>query len=255
MVGRAAEIRHGRTIGSTMSGPAASEHASAKSEGDHGSVAIVLAGGTPPSHRHLVWARAGAPDVIVVAADSGSDHAHRLGVAVDVAVGDFDSISPSAHAWLTRTGTRVERHPAGKDASDLELALLVASRQRPDRIVVLGVGGGRLDHLLFNLLVLADRRWGSDVRALAGDALVTVAHDHAVVTGPPGSVVSLVAVGGPATVTTSGLEYPLRGEPLSPTSTRGLSNVLAGGRATVDVSSGTVLILQPDHPVDGGSGR
>lgn len=236
-----------------MSGPAAIEKSSATFGEAHPSVAIVLAGGTPPSRRQLDWARAGAEAVLVVAADSGSDHARRLGAGVDIAVGDFDSASPAAQEWLTRNGTRLERHPAGKDASDLELALEAASRHDPDLTVVLGIGGGRLDHLLFNLVVLADRRWTGRVIALAGDALVTVVHRQAVLTGRPGSIVSLVPVGGPATATTAGLRYPLHAEPLSPTSTRGLSNLLDDAVATVDVSSGTLLAIQPDHPLDPGT--
>lgn len=189
--------------------------------------------------------------MLVVAADSGTDHALRLGVTVDVAVGDFDSISPEARDWLVRTATPVERHPTGKDASDLELALHAASHHEPDRIVVLGVGGGRLDHLVLNLVVLADRRWTGQVCALAGETLVTAVRGRVELDGRPGSIVSLVPVGGSATVTTTGLRYPLSDESLSPTSTRGLSNVLERPPAQVTLTSGTLLAIQPEY----GAGR
>ncbi len=185
--------------------------------------------------------------MLVVAADSGTDHALRLGVTVDVAVGDFDSISPEARDWLVRTATPVERHPTGKDASDLELALHAASHHEPDRIVVLGVGGGRLDHLVLNLVVLADRRWTGQVCALAGETLVTAVRGRVELDGRPGSIVSLVPVGGSATVTTTGLRYPLSDESLSPTSTRGLSNVLERPPAQVTLTSGTLLAIQPEY--------
>lgn len=234
-----------------MSSAAAPENASATSSETSGLVVVVLAGGTAPSRRQLAWARSGATRVLVVAADSGTDHAHRLGVTVDVAVGDFDSISPEARDWLVRTATPVERHPTGKDASDLELALHAASHHEPDRIVVLGVGGGRLDHLAFNLVVLADRRWTAQVRALAGDTLVTAVTGRAELDGRPGSIVSLLPVGGAATVTTTGLRYRLVDESLAPTSTRGLSNVLEHPPAHVTVTSGTLLAIQPEY----GAGR
>ena len=56
-------------------------------------------------------------------------------------------------------GADVERHPADKDATDLELALRRARATRgAQRIVVVGGGGGRLDHFLANALLLARRR-------------------------------------------------------------------------------------------------
>ena len=92
---------------------------------------------------------------MVVAADSGVAHALALGLAVDVAVGDFDSLDPRVLEAVEAAGTRVERHPAAKDATDLELAIDVAVGLGAARIVVLGGHGGRLDHFLANALVLA----------------------------------------------------------------------------------------------------
>ena len=63
--------------------------------------------------------------------------------------------TPAALATADGHGHPVERHPAAKDATDLELALDAAISRRPGRIHVLGGHGGRLDHLLANALVLA----------------------------------------------------------------------------------------------------
>jgi thiamine pyrophosphokinase len=64
--------------------------------------------------------------------------------------------------------------------------------------------------------------------------------------GPPGSLVTLLAAGGPALgIVTDGLRYPLRGESLDPGTTRGVSNELVGGTATVRLAAGTLLVVQP----------
>ena len=55
----------------------------------------------------------------------------------------------------------VERHPAAKDATDLELALDAAIALEPARILVVGSAGGRLDHLLGSILLLADARYAA----------------------------------------------------------------------------------------------
>ncbi len=88
-------------------------------------IVVVVSGGEPPDPRAASAVPLGAP---VVAADSGLEHALALGLEVTVAVGDFDSASPEAVAVAEAAGTRVERHPHEKDATDLELALDVAPR-------------------------------------------------------------------------------------------------------------------------------
>ncbi len=60
-------------------------------------------------------------DALVVAADSGAEHAVALGWSVDVLVGDLDSIGPELAARLEAAGTRVLRHPEAKDQTDLAL--------------------------------------------------------------------------------------------------------------------------------------
>ena len=63
------------------------------------------------------------------------DEALRLGLEVDVVVGDMDSVPASTLAQVERAGGRVMRHPADKDATDLELALdeALASQAPSDR--------------------------------------------------------------------------------------------------------------------------
>ena len=84
----------------------------------------------------------------MIAADGGVDRALALGLHVDVAIGDFDSVTAAGLAAVEAAGARIERHPTAKDATDLELALDAALALAPARIVVIGSGGGRLDHLL-----------------------------------------------------------------------------------------------------------
>src|SRR5699024_12586125 len=47
-----------------------------------------------------------------------------------------------------------EIHPPEKDKTDLEIALQKALSLEPDRIYLIGVTGGRLDHALINLQLL-----------------------------------------------------------------------------------------------------
>ncbi len=212
-----------------------------------GTVAVVIAGGLCPTRNQLDWAMGRAGAARIIAADSGADHARELGLTVDVAVGDFDSVSDATQAWLHKSRTRLDVHPETKDTSDLELALELAAGMAPDRIVALGLSGGRTDHEFINLIVLASDRWAANnVLGITGETLVTVVRSKYTAIGEPGAVLSMVAVAGPARITTEGLLFGLENEQLAPTSSRGLSNAFKGSDATITVTEGTVLVFQPD---------
>ncbi|HUS60678.1 MAG TPA: thiamine diphosphokinase, partial [Acidimicrobiales bacterium] len=181
---------------------------------------IVVTGGDAVDVARLADLPSGA---LVIAADSGIDHALALGLHVDVAIGDFDSVSPPALRLVAAAGARVERHPEAKDETDLELALDAAIARGARRIHVLGGHGGRLDHFLANALLLASPRYAAvEIVAWMGTALVTVVRDTAVLTGRPDDLVTLLAAHGPAAgVTTQGLRYALDDEVLLAGSTRG----------------------------------
>jgi thiamine pyrophosphokinase len=207
--------------------------------------AFVFAGGvawTGGTRRHV------PPDALVIAADSGVEHALNLARGVHLVVGDFDSADRATVERAVALGATLEAHPPDKDATDLELALAAALARGVERVVVVGGAGGRLDHLLGNALLLASERFqGMTIEAEIGDADVIVVREHRELAGAAGDRCSLFAAGAPAVgVTTEGLRFPLRGDTLVPGSTRGVSNVLLGAEATVGVAHGVVLAVLPD---------
>jgi thiamine pyrophosphokinase len=210
-------------------------------------IVVVVAGGEPPHPHAALAVPLGAT---VVAADGGLAHAQALGLGVAVAVGDFDSASPESVRSAESAGVPLERHPAAKDATDLELALDAAVARSPSRIVVLAGVGDRLDHLLAALLLLGSAKWaGVEVDAEIGVARVHVVRGERELVGDAGELVSLLALHGPAEgVRTEGLVYELRGETLAPGSSRGVSNVFASDLARVSVVHGVLLAVRPGPP-------
>jgi thiamine pyrophosphokinase len=205
---------------------------------------VVVAGGEAPAPEAGRAVPRGAP---VVAADGGVDYARALGLDVTLAIGDFDSVSRDGVAAAEAAGARVERHPAAKDATDLELALDSALDLDPSRVLVLAGVGKRLDHLAAALLLLGSPRYaGVDLDARIGDARLHVVRDRRTLDGEPGELVSLLPLHGPAEgVTTEGLAYPLAGETLQPGSSRGVSNVFGAPTATISLERGTLLVVRP----------
>lgn len=211
--------------------------------------AVVLAGGDQlDEHLTARGLPAHLPhDAVVIAADSGLHLAGRLGLDVDLVVGDLDSVDPAQLAAARDAGAQVRAHPAAKDATDLELALHEARDAGAARVVVIGGSGGRTDHLLAGVLLLAAEPF-ADVEVVAhlGLATLTVVRGAASLHGRPGEYVSLLALHGPARgIVTEGLLYPLEDEDLVPGSTRGVSNELSRPTAHLTLRDGVLLAVQP----------
>jgi thiamine pyrophosphokinase len=203
--------------------------------------AIVVSGGVVPRRT-----RADTPSAFVVAADSGFDRAVEMGLNVDVVVGDLDSISAVGLARARAAGTTVIEYPSDKDQTDLVLAMSAAVERGATSITVLTGVGDRLDHFLAELLALTEVP--ARVTAIADDTLIHVVNPGGPVTltGEIGDAVTLLAVHGAAVgVTTTGLAWTLDADTLQPGSTRGVSNVMTATTATVAITGGHLLAIQP----------
>lgn len=219
--------------------------------------ALVIADGDVPDRTILDAAWPGWDDGVelVVAADGGFRRAVALGLRPDLLVGDGDSLGESEFDRLAATGLAIDRSPAAKDESDAELAVVAAVRRGAGAVTILGaLGGARLDHALANIGLLALPEL-ADRPAVLLDGTTRVrllrapAPDGGPVTldlaGRIGDLVSLLPQGpGVAGVTTSGLRYPLRDEPLPSGPARGLSNVRDVADARVTLRAGDLLVIE-----------
>lgn len=186
---------------------------------------------------------------LTIAADGGAESLDRLGRRPHQLVGDLDSVRSALLARLEAAATRVERHPADKDAADTELAVEAAFAAGATEVTILGATGGpRLDQELANLLLLADSAFaGRDLSIVAGGARVRAVHggSRLPLRGGVGDLVTLLPVAGDALgVTTDGLRWALDGATLRMGRSRGLSNEVVSVGASVRVEHGTLLVVE-----------
>ena len=208
---------------------------------------VVVIGGGPLSPRALESVEPGA---VVVAADSGLDHAVAAGLAPHHLVGDLDSISAAGRMWAYAHEISIDEHPPAKDETDTELALALAATVAADgEVLLLGGAGDRLDHTLATVLALGrdDLAACRSVRAVLGDIELVVVHPgrRTVVAGDVGRTFSVLALHGPCTgVTVRGARWELFDAALAATEGRGVSNEMVG-RVTVEVTSGVLTVVLP----------
>lgn len=114
---------------------------------------LLAAGGSPEN-----WPQLMAYDKYI-GIDRGALFLLQHQRPVDLAIGDFDSLTAAELQAVKQQVKTVIQAPAEKDDTDTQLALVETLRLYPEaQIDVIGATGGRLDHLLANLwLPLEDR--------------------------------------------------------------------------------------------------
>jgi thiamine pyrophosphokinase len=192
-------------------------------------------------------------DDMVVCVDGGASNALALGLKPQVVIGDMDSLEAEVRRDLQKEGCLFVEHPSRKDQTDSELAVRYALSHGATEVILLAALGGRADHTLANVLLLAIPEMARiPARVIDGNQELVVVRDEALIEGRPGDTVSLLPLTADAVgIHTEGLEYPLKDATLKFGATRGVSNVLVARQGRVRVETGLLLLIHSHQPLEG----
>ncbi len=191
---------------------------------------------------------------LILCADSGAEHARKLGLPVDAIVGDLDSTTPETLRFFEeKKNPRCEiiKIPE-QEYNDFEKTLDYLSERWNGAVHILGMTGGRADHTLSNFSVMlrcADRF--TSLEAYDGSSVhsfLTTKRNHRSIECSTGTTISLMPFGEAAGVTTKNLRYTLSNETLRLGAREGLSNISTGSPVIVSIESGALLISVHDLP-------
>jgi len=182
----------------------------------------------------------------LLCADSGVDHARKLGVVPQLIVGDLDSAEPENIAFFQNLGSQVIEYEQEKDQTDTQIALKYAKEKNPQEIIILGAIGDRLDHTLSNLFLLTS--WDKpavQVKILNETQEIFVIREKALVEGRVGEIISLL----PLTpwvkgIRTEGLKYTVKDGFFSQDNPYGVSNELTAQKAWIELQEGLLLLIK-----------
>lgn len=195
---------------------------------------ITLVGGGEATPQDLQEALTLAPKC--VAADGGADLALRAGVELTALIGDFDSVSAAQRALVPAARQHLITE---QDTTDFEKCL--AHIRAP---LILGVGftGGRLDHQLAALHVLA--RYAHQPCVLLGrQELIFLAPPQLSLPTQPGDLVSLFPLA-PVQGKSSGLKWDIEGLAFDPLHQIGTSNE-ATGACVLEIQAPAMVVMVP----------
>ena len=182
----------------------------------------------------------------VIAADAGLLHLAKLHIKPDLMLGDFDSLG------YVPSGENVEVCPVRKDDTDTMAAVRLGQDRGYRRFHIFGGTGGRFDHTLANLQLLAwlSRR-GEQGWLYGPDWTATAITGGALEFGPEhrGMISVFAHSDSVRGVTIEGLKYSLSGAELDNGFSLGVSNEFLDGQAAlVTAGRGTVLALWTPQP-------
>jgi len=187
----------------------------------------------------------------LLAADGGANHLFRMDILPNMVIGDLDSIDEDVLSELTASDVEIVQYPENKDETDLELAIRTSIEIGATSILIVGALGGRLDQTLASLTLISDPMLAHyQIRLDDGEQAAFFCREPAMqgerveILGRSGDTVSLIPWGGMVEgVATKGLKWTLFGEPLYPGNTRGISNLMVDDAASIEISSGLLLVV------------
>ncbi len=183
---------------------------------------------------------------LVIGCDGGTKHAIGLGITPHIILGDMDSIFSQLKKELEKKKVKFVSFPTKKDNTDAELALQYAIIQGCNEIILTGILGTRIDHMLATIHMLANPKYKNlSLQIIERNQHMYIVWDKIKLTGKKGDLVSFIPLNGDAIgITTQNLAYSLQGESLRGYETLGISNVMTKNTADVSVKKGALLVTQ-----------
>lgn len=186
---------------------------------------------------------------VILAADSGMDFLYRTQILPDIIVGDFDSVEPKVLDFF-REKEQIDicvLNPV-KDDTDTEFAIREAIRRGATDITIIGGTGTRLDHVLGNISLLGiGLEEGVRMELLDAHNRICMI-DHSVTLKKKeqyGNYLSLIPYNGKVTgVTLKGVKYPLCDYTMGGFNSLGISNEIVDDEASIELTSGQLLVIE-----------
>lgn len=167
---------------------------------------------------------------LLIGVDGGTKHI----LSPDLIIGDFDSLKKIPK------DVPVIKYPVDKDFTDTELALQYCQKIKAKEVIVVGLLGRRLDHLIANLMSLSKYNF----KIIEGNQEIFICRDKLNINGKKNDLVSLIPLLGDCQgVTTVGLKWGLQVRNLQVGSSLGVSNVMLRKSASVRLKKGCLLVV------------
>ncbi|MHB1315651.1 MAG: thiamine diphosphokinase [Christensenellales bacterium] len=199
---------------------------------------VILGNGFPPSKELVMQYLSGAK---VICCDGAANWAFKMGVPVDVVVGDMDSICIDTGA------VRKVCLPREKDDTDMQAGVNLAVGMGCTDITILGALGNRMDHSLANIHLLVQlHKKNIAARIINENNTVFVANSPFEIPAPDNKnvVLSILPLESGIVINeTDGLYYPVLNREFPLGQPYFISNVWNKATASVNLQGGYAAVM------------
>lgn len=175
----------------------------------------------------------------LIGVEQGAYYAIKKGLTLDVAIGDFDSISKEEFKTIEQHAKSLKKYKERKDETDTFLAVLEAKRLGASSIIVYGGIGSRIDHTYASIMLSKEA------------PLIFINNQHKLYTLKPGThkvlnthkYISFFALENVDALSLEGFDYELKDYTLTKEDPLTISNK---GSGIVRFTSGILLVIEAD---------
>ncbi len=179
-------------------------------------------------------------DDFVIAADGGYRYLQSANITPDIIIGDFDSLGE------TPCEDNVIKLNPVKDITDMNAAVDIGIEKGFDEFIIYGATGGRLDHSLANIQLVASlSKRGIKAFLKNGETVITAVTDGKICFDlfQKGYISVFAHTDICENVCIKGLKYSLEKTELKNDFALGVSNEFIGSESSVSVGKGTLIIV------------
>ncbi len=178
----------------------------------------------------------------LVAADGGANALAEIGIRPSFVIGDLDSIRPELRSEIPE---EVILHRPDQDSCDFEKALDYAFGDAGlEGLTVLGALGGRPDHSVGNLGILARECRGTKLIFHTGAAIVLALSGSMELESRPGETWSFWSYSPALRLSLEGVRWPLDRAPVHVEGRASISNEAIARKIRICAEGGSLLICR-----------
>ncbi|OGG00272.1 thiamine diphosphokinase [Candidatus Gottesmanbacteria bacterium RIFCSPHIGHO2_02_FULL_39_14] len=186
----------------------------------------------------------------VIAADSASLWLINHGIKPNLAIGDFDSLSANDFNFIKKRIHHIKIFPPVKNYTDMHLAVKEVLKIKPDKVIIIGGTGSRLDHFLANVILLdlfLKEKIPAKILDLNNEIrLCNGRIDLSKTAQFP--FLSIIPFSSAVYVSTTGCRFEIKNKKIRRGETVGLSNEVIRDKCRITVNKGKIILIRSKDP-------
>lgn len=180
----------------------------------------------------------------IICVDRGCDFAIDNSLDIEIAIGDFDSISKSKLKAIKSDDTKMLTFNSDKDKTDMQLAIEYCVEKEYDCLYLFGAIGTRMDHSMINISFL--NRYKDDFidfKIIDETNFLYATDKNQTIERHEGYYISFMIAEGNPIISVDGVKWPLKDYKMILGDSLTISNKITSSVAKLTVNNGSVLVL------------